>query len=104
MPVRVRSSEGLGAAFRQCSKYMLGPLLWTHERHFVNLIPAGDIPPREPVVNPLAVLEGVVAIGVVDVDFLPRRKDENSAMELQTAQHCFGIWFRQQRSLSCHGN
>ena len=76
----LRLSEGLGVV-RERLKDMICSLTDFKTRNLCDLVAASGVPPYDLTMNGDGVDVAVFSLSVVDVDFLPRRQDEHSAMK-----------------------
>ena len=69
--------EGLGATLAKDANDMLRALSSGEARYFMQNVAAGAIPAYELCVNSACMSERLISLCIGDVDFFPRRQDED---------------------------
>ncbi len=91
----LRLSEGLGVVGKRL-KDMICTVPDFKARNLIELIAASGVPPDDLTMNRDSMDVAVISLSVVDVDFLPRRQDENSAMKRVARKFGRQLFFRER--------
>src|SRR5215472_8530453 len=81
-------NESLGVRLGQRLEHKRTPFVQRNHGDFEYLISASTVPLLRDPIDPLSVLERVVAFGIVLVDLLPRRQDEDLRKILVLREPC----------------